>query len=72
MSGNPLNFIGKLDRKEEALLMPQLQQKAFLDKLMGGRDPHLVQRMYGIKRVRDVYTPPTRGLDGSSVVMSKN
>ena len=72
MSSNPLNFIGKLDRKEEMLIMGGLQRRAFLDKLMGNRDPRLVKRFYGLKPVRNVYVPPTRGVDGSYQVMPKN
>ena len=72
MSGNPLNFIGKLDRREEILMMGSLQRRAFLDKLMGNRDPQVVKRFYGLKPVRDVYVPPTRGVDGTYQVMPKN
>ena len=72
MSSNALNFIGRLDRKEEMLVMGALQRQAFLDKLMGNRDPRLVQRMYGSKPVRDLYVPPTRGVDGTYKVMPKN
>ena len=72
MSSNPLNFIGKLDRKEEMLIMGGLQRRAFLDKLMGNRDPRLVKRFYGLKPVRNVYVPPTRGVNGSYQVMPKN
>ena len=52
--------------------MGALQRQAFLDKLMGNRDPRLVQRMYGTKPVRDLYVPPTRGVDGTYKVMPKN
>ena len=69
---NALNFIGKLDRREETLIMGALQQRAFIDKLMGNRDPRLVGRLYGSKPVRNVYVPPTHGVDGTAVVMSKN
>ena len=72
MSSNPLNFIGKLDRKEEMLIMGGLQRRAFLDKLMGNRDPRVVKRFYGLKPVRNVYVPPTRGVDGTYQVMPKN
>ena len=72
MSSNPLNFIGKLDRKEEMLIMGGLQRRAFLDKLMGNRDPRVVKRFYGLKPVRNVYVPPTRGVNGSYQVMPKN
>ena len=72
MSSNPLNFIGKLDRREEILMMGSLQRRAFLDKLMGNRDPRVVKRFYGLKPVRDIYVPTTRGVDGSYQVMPKN
>ena len=72
MSGNALSFIGKLDRREEMLIMGQQQKRAFLDKLMGNRDPRVVKRFYGLKPVRDVYVPPTRGVDGTYQVMPKN
>ena len=52
--------------------MSALQEKAFVERLLGNRDPRLVKRMYGTRRVRDVYCPPTRGVDGSAPVMSKN
>ena len=52
--------------------MNALQEKAFVQRLLGNRDPRLVNRMYGTRRVRDVYCPPTRGVDGSAPVMSKN
>ena len=48
------------------------QRQAFLQKLMGNRDPRLVKRFYGSKPVRDVYVPPTRGVDGTYMVMPKN
>ena len=67
-----LSFIGKLDRREESLAMTGLQEQAFVDRLLGHRDRRLIRKLYRQKRVRDVYTPPTRGVDGSSVVMSKN
>ena len=72
MSNQALSFIGRLDKKEESLVMNALQEKAFVERLLGNRDPRLVKRMYGTRRVRDVYCPPTRGVDGSAPVMSKN
>ena len=72
MSNQALSFIGRLDRKEESIVMSQLQEKAFIRKLFGNRDQQLVHKLYGTKRVRDVYCPPTRGVDGSAPVMSKN
>ena len=40
-------------------------------RLMGNRGAVLAQKMFGTKRVRDVYVPP-RVVNGSSVVMPKN
>ena len=72
MSNQALSFIGKLDRREESIVMNQLQEKAFLERLLGNRDRRLVNNLFGSKRVRDVYSPPTRNVDGSAPVMSKN
>ena len=72
MSNQALSFIGRLDRHEESIVMNQLQEKAFLERLLGNRDRRLVRNLYGTKRVRDVYCPPTRSVDGSAPVMSKN
>ena len=49
---NALNFIGKLDRREETLIMGALQQRAFIDKLMGNRDGTSVRFEAGPQRVR--------------------
>ena len=67
-----LNFIGRLDRREESLILGAQQEKAFLKKLLGSRDPDLIHKLYGTKKVRDVYTPATRGVSGKNPVMSKN
>ena len=72
MSNQALNFIGRLDRREESIVMNQLQEQAFVERLLGNRDRRLVTKMFGTKRVRDVYCPPTRSVDGSATVMSKN
>ena len=72
MSNQALSFIGRLDKKEESIVMNALQEKAFVQRLLGNRDPQVGSRMYGTRRVRDVYCPPTRGVDGSAPVMSKN
>jgi hypothetical protein len=72
MSNQQLSFIGRLDRREEALVMDHLQEKKFIDRLIGQRDPLSVKKLFGQKPVRNVYSPPTRGVDGTSVVMSKN
>ena len=72
MSNRALSFIGRLDRREESIVMNQLQEQAFLNRLLGNRDRRLVNNLYGRKRVRDVYCPPTRNVNGSAPVMSKN
>ena len=69
---NPLSYLGRPDRPEDCCILSQLQQKAFVEKLYGNRDPRVVKSMYGIRPVRDCYVPPTRGLDGTHVVMPKN
>ena len=71
MSNQALSFIGRLDRREESIVMNQLQEQAFLERLLGNRDRRLVSKLYGRKRVRDVYVPP-RSVNGSAQVMPKN
>ena len=72
MSNRALSFIGRLDRREESIVMDRLQEQQFVKRLLGNRDDTLAQKMFGKKRVRDVYCPPTRGVNGTSPVMSKN
>ena len=69
MSNRALSFIGRLDRREESIVMGE---KAFVKRLLGNRDGQLAQRLFGMKPVRDVYCPPTRGVNGTSPVMPKN
>ena len=71
MSNQALSFIGRLDRREESIVMSQLQEKRLVTRLLGGRDQLLAQRLFGARRVRDVYTPASRGLDGTEKVMPK-
>ena len=71
MSNQALSFIGRLDRREESLVMNQLQEQAFLERLLGNRDRRLVKKLFGEKPVRDVYVP-RRNVNGSVVVMPKN
>ena len=71
MRNQALSFIGRLDRREESLVMNQLQEQAFLERLLGNRDRRLVKNLYGEKPVRDVYVP-RRNVNGSVVVMPKN
>ena len=67
-----LNFVGRLDRREEALILNDLQQQKFVNRLVRKRDPLLAKKLFGTKPVRNVYCPPTRGVNGSSPVMPKN
>jgi len=70
MSGlGPLHFTGKVDRKEEMLVLNQQKEQAVLKTLLEDRDPELYREIYGLKNVRDVYDPPTRGASGKNVVL---
>ncbi len=64
-----LHFIGKTDTREEAFILSELQEQALLQTLLQGRDPRLYQQLYGLKNVRDVYDPPTRGASGKFLVL---
>ena len=64
-----LHFIGKHDRKQEALILSKQQEEAVVRRLLGRRNPEMVRKLYGQKRVRDVYDPETRGQDGKNFVM---
>ena len=64
-----LHFLGRVDNKEEMLVMNQQQEQAVLKTLLSGRDPHLYREIYGLKNVRDVYDPPTRGASGKFMVL---
>ena len=72
MSNQQLSFIGRLDRREESLVLDQIQERKLIDRLIGRRDPIGFRKLFGKKSVRNVYTPPTRGVNGSSPVMPKN
>ena len=72
MSNQALSFLGRLDSRESSIVMTNLQERAFVERLLGNRNPRLARKLYGERRVRDVYVPPTRGVDGSSPVMPKN
>jgi len=67
-----LNFVGRLDRREEAMILNHMQEQKFISRLVQKRDPLLAKKLFGTKPVRNVYTPPTRGVNGTSPVMSKN
>ena len=67
-----LHFIGKLDRRQDSMVLNENAQRALLDRLLVGRDPQLHDRIHGFKAVRDVYSPPTRGVDGKHKVMPRN
>ena len=72
MSNQQLSFIGRLDRREEAMVLDQIQERKFINRLVSRRDPLLARKLFGSKPVRNVYVPPTRGVNGSNAVMSKN
>ena len=64
-----LHYIGWNDTKEESFILTQQQEQALMKPLLQGRDPRLYQQLYGLKNVRDVYDPPTRGASGKFMVM---
>ena len=72
MSNQALSFIGRLDRREESMILNSFQEQALVKRLLSGRDDKQYRDLYKIRSVRNVYTPPTRGDDGSNVVMPKN
>ena len=70
MSGlGPLHFIGKVDSQEECLIMNAQKEQAVMKTLLRDRDPAAYNSLYGYRRVRDVYDPPTRGCSGKNVVL---
>ena len=71
MSNQALSFIGRVDRREESIILNQQQEAQFVKRLMGNRGGHIANKLYGTKQVRDVYVPP-RVVDGSTVVMPRN
>ena len=64
-----LHFIGKVDKQEESLILSAQQEQAVLKTLLKDRDPAAYKKLYGYKRVRDVYDPPTRGSSGKYMVL---
>jgi len=64
-----LHFIGKVDTKEEMLVLNEQQEQVVLKTLLQKRDPRLYREIYGLKNVRDVYDPPTRGATGKFLVL---
>lgn len=64
-----LHFIGKVDTKEEMLVLNEMQEQAVLRTLLQKRDPRLYREIYGLKNVRDVYDPATRGATGKFLVL---
>ena len=46
MSNRALSFIGRLDKREESIVMSQLQEKRLVTRLLGGRDQLLAQRRH--------------------------
>ena len=49
-----LHFIGKVDTKEEMLVLNEMQEQAVLRTLLQKRDPRLYREIYGLKNVREV------------------
>ena len=72
MSNQALSFIGKLDRREESMILNQEQEQRLIKRLLTGRDDLQYRDLFRMRTVRNVYVPPTRGVSGKNVVMSKN
>ena len=72
MSNQALSYIGRLDRREESMILNENQERAFIKRLLEGRDDKTYQDLYRLRPVRNVYVPPTRGVPGRNVVMPKN
>jgi len=64
-----LHFIGKVDVQEEMFILNAQKEQAVMKTLLEKRDPQAYDTLYGFKRVRDVYDPPTRGATGKNVVL---
>jgi hypothetical protein len=70
MSGlGPLHFFGKIDKQEDMFILNAQKEQAVLKTLLKTRDPAAYDKLYGYKRVRDVYDPPTRGASGKNMVL---
>ena len=72
MSNQALSFIGRLDRREESLILSRNQEERLIKRLLEDRDDHTYRDLFRMRSVRNVYTPPTRGVSGQNVVMPKN
>ena len=72
MSGSALSFIGRLDRRDEHIILNQAQEERVVGRLVGKHNPLMARKLFGSKVVRNVYTPPTRGVNGTCKVMPKN
>ena len=70
MSNQALSFIGKLDRREESMVLSE--EHALIKRLLSGRDDLQYRDLFRQRTVRNVYVPPTRGVSGKNVVMPKN
>jgi len=64
-----LHFIGKVDVQEEMFILNAQKEQAVMKTLLEKRDPQAYDTLYGYRRVRDVYDPPTRGATGKNVVL---
>ena len=70
MSGlGPLHFTGKVDRQEEMLILNNQKEQAVMKTLLKDKAPQAYNTLYGYRRVRNVYDPPTRGSTGKFMVL---
>ena len=54
MSNQALNFVGRLDKREESLVLNEQQEQAFFKRLLGNRGSVVTQKIFGQKRERRV------------------
>ena len=54
------------------MILTQNQEQALIKRLLDGRDDKQYRDLFQIRTVRNVYTPPTRGVDGSNEDVPKN
>jgi len=64
-----LHYTGRNDTQDDAFMINAHQEQALLHTLLQGRHPDLYSRLYGLRHVRDVWQPETRGVSGKNMVM---
>ena len=55
MSNQALSFIGKLDRREESMIVNENQEHALIKRLLEGRDGKQYRDLFRMRQVRNSY-----------------